>query len=119
MKGEADHAALEEATLLGAARTIADYHLVDLGVSAALLAGGLHRVPGELYAVTPQILANIDVKRGHPVLHQRGLVKLEDGREADAYFISFEQARGVRRIRDGDWQKRPGGPSAGRKHDPG
>ena len=119
MSGEPEHALLDGARALGPARTAATYHLIDVGASAALLDGGAHAVPGELYALAPAGLAAVDVRRGHPVLHQRGKVRLEDGSEAEAYFVSADQARGVRRIRGGDWRQRPGAPGAARGHDPG
>lgn len=108
MTGEEQHDKLAAARPLGEATTAPVYDLVDLGASGALCAGGVVAISGELYALEPAALAAIDVLRGHPVLHQRMPVRLADGREAEAYFMSYQQVAGRRRIRSGDWRKRPG-----------
>jgi gamma-glutamylcyclotransferase (GGCT)/AIG2-like uncharacterized protein YtfP len=106
LSGEPDHTLLERARPLGAAKTRVGYSLVDLGATGALLNGGLLSVTGELYSLTPQDLAVIDVRRGHPLVHERRLVQLEGGLEVEAYFISEDQARGRRRIRTASWKTR-------------
>lgn len=105
LSGEPDAPLLEQATLIGPARTAAKYHLVELGPNAGLLEGGLVSIVGELYEVSPQVLAGCDLKREHPVLYLRKRVELEDG-EAYAYFLRNEQTVGRRRIRGGDWKAR-------------
>ena len=119
MKGEAQHELLASARLVGEARTAPIFHLLDLGASGALLAGGPTAVVGELYALGPEALAAIDIQRGHPILHQRGPVRLEDGREAETYFLTLDQSRGVRRVRTGDWKNRRVLPGGSRLHDGG
>ena len=106
LPGEADASLLEGATHLGPARTQPKYHLIELGPNAALLEGGLVSVVGELYEVSPQILAACDLKREHPVLYLRKRVELEDGSEAYAYFLRSEQTVGRRRLKGGDWKSR-------------
>jgi gamma-glutamylcyclotransferase (GGCT)/AIG2-like uncharacterized protein YtfP len=108
MTGEEQHDKLATARPLGQATTAPVYDLIDLGASGALCAGGMVAISGELYALEPAALATIDVLRGHPVLHQRMAVRLADGREAEAYFVASQQAVGRRRVRSGDWRKRPG-----------
>lgn len=112
MAGEAQHELLAAARPLGAARTVAEFDLIDLGASAAMVAGGRTAVTGELYSLEAKALAAIDIQKGHPVLHQRTAVRLDDGRAAEAYLVSDDQARGVRRIRGGDWRHRAGAPGA-------
>jgi gamma-glutamylcyclotransferase (GGCT)/AIG2-like uncharacterized protein YtfP len=112
MKGEDQHHRLAGARPLGEATTAPSYDLVDLNSSGALVAGGTVAVVGELYALEPRALAAIDVERGHPVLHRRTTIRLADGREAEAYLMSSDQVAGRRRIRSGDWRKRPGAPGA-------
>lgn len=119
MKGEEQHEWLASARPLGEAKTPAQYALVDLGSCGALVPGGLVAVSGELYALQPAALAALDVHRGHPVLHRREAIRLADGREAQAYLLSMEQAAGCRRIREGDWRKRRGAPGAVRTRDTG
>jgi gamma-glutamylaminecyclotransferase len=106
LSGEPDADLLEGATALGAVRTAAQYHLVELGPNAALLEGGMVAVVGELYEVSAPTLARCDLKREHPVLYQRRRVTLEDQSEAYAYFLRNEQAIGRRRLPGGDWKAR-------------
>ncbi|KYF63722.1 gamma-glutamylcyclotransferase family protein [Sorangium cellulosum] len=117
MKGEDQHEWLASARSLGEATTTPQYALVDLGTSGALVQGGFVAVTGELYALSPAALAALDVHRGHPVLHRRAAIRLADGREAEAYLLSMEQAAGCRRVREGDWRKRRGAPGATRSRD--
>jgi len=119
MRGESQHELLAEARLVGEVRTKPAFHLVDLGASGALLTGGTSAVVGELYALGRVTLAALDVHKGHPILHQRCPLELEDGREADAYFISLDQSRGLRRVRTGDWKNRRVLPGSSRVHDGG
>lgn len=111
--GEEHHDKLASARSLGKAKTVARYDLVDLGAQGALVEGGLVAVSGELYGLPPAALAAIDVFRGHPVLSCRSPVRLEDGREAEAYFIAAAQSAGRRRILSGEWQKRRGATGLG------
>jgi gamma-glutamylcyclotransferase (GGCT)/AIG2-like uncharacterized protein YtfP len=113
MKGEDQHTLLNTARPLGEAATPAAYDLVDLGSTGALVAGGITAVSGELYALEPAALAAIDIDRGHPILHQRTTIRLADGRDAEAYLMASNQVAGRRRIRTGDWRKRPGAPGVG------
>jgi gamma-glutamylcyclotransferase (GGCT)/AIG2-like uncharacterized protein YtfP len=112
MKGEDQHEWLAAARPLGEAVTAATYDLVDLGASGALVPGGLVAVSGELYALEPAALAALDVHKGHPILHRRDAIRLADGREAQAYLLSSQQAAGCRRVRSGDWRRRRGAPGA-------
>ena len=106
LSGEREAILLDGATLLGAARTLPVYYLVDLGAYAALVAGGSTGVLGELYDVDLETLTRVDVARQVPTLFGRAPVQLVDVEGADAYFISVDQARGKRRLHHGDWRKR-------------
>jgi len=84
MSGQPEHARLAGARSIGPGTTEPRFDLVDLGAQAALVPGGLTAVRGEVYALGPALLASIDVYKGHPVLHQRRPVRLDDGREGAA-----------------------------------
>lgn len=81
-------ALLNGASFLGAASTVPRYHLVnvpELGEDAyGLELGGAESIPGELYQVTPEHLAELDTWEED---YQRANVMLSDGRVADSYFI--------------------------------
>lgn len=106
LPGEPDHELLAEAEHLGAAQTSAGYKLVERGTFAALVEGGLDRVYGELYEVPTALLGQLDLKRDHPRLYERKTITLEDDSEAWAYTLRADQARGLRRVRHGDWRHR-------------
>jgi gamma-glutamylcyclotransferase (GGCT)/AIG2-like uncharacterized protein YtfP len=106
LPGERDHSLLAGAEPLGAARTAPRYTLVDLGFYPALLVGGETRVAGELYLVQKKTRFAIDVHKQCPVLFQRAVVELDDGSQAEAYFMRDEQVRGKRRLKQGSWRDR-------------
>jgi len=113
MKGEPDHGRLAAARPLGEGKTLPAYDLVDLGTTGALVPGGIAAVTGELYAIEPAALAELDVSRGHPILSQRISIRLSDGRDAQAYTIRPEQSAGRRRVLSGDWRTRRGATGLG------
>ncbi|HZO15926.1 MAG TPA: gamma-glutamylcyclotransferase family protein [Polyangiaceae bacterium] len=105
LEGEPDHATLEGATRIGELRTSDGYAIVEMGALAGLVEGN-GSVLGELYEVSYDLLAACDRLRDHPRRYHRKTVRLEDGSEAEAYFVHPDQARGLRRVRDGDWRGR-------------
>jgi gamma-glutamylcyclotransferase (GGCT)/AIG2-like uncharacterized protein YtfP len=104
MSGQPEHARLAGARAVGPAKTEPCFDLVDLGAQVALALGGTTAVEGEVYALAPALLATIDVFKGHPVVHKRRRVRLDDGREVEAYTLDADQARGRRRIRSGSFR---------------
>jgi gamma-glutamylcyclotransferase (GGCT)/AIG2-like uncharacterized protein YtfP len=106
MAGEAHHELLAGATALGPGKTQPAFDLIDLGATGSLAAGGRMAVTGEVYSVSAPILAALDVHEGHPILHKRTTITLEDGRAVEAWLLDFEQVRGKRRVRSGDWRQR-------------
>ncbi|HVY49326.1 MAG TPA: gamma-glutamylcyclotransferase family protein [Minicystis sp.] len=104
LAGEASHAELAGAVLLGPARTSPDYELVDLGDYPALLRRGATSVAGELYDVAPDLLARLDAFEGHPTLFRRATVRLGDGRRAAAYLYPRRRAKTAARIDCGDYR---------------
>jgi gamma-glutamylcyclotransferase (GGCT)/AIG2-like uncharacterized protein YtfP len=105
-QGEVDHELLASAERLGEQSTKSGYTLVELGPLAGMIEGGAGAVIGELYSVDYATLSACDKKRDHPRLFRRQSVMLADGSEAHAYLLDFDQVRGRRRIRSGDWRKR-------------
>jgi gamma-glutamylcyclotransferase (GGCT)/AIG2-like uncharacterized protein YtfP len=71
---------------LGEAKTAAEFTLFDtLRGYPALLHRGDTSVKGELYEVTAETLAELDLIEGHPNLYKRERLKLADGQMAWVY----------------------------------
>lgn len=104
MSGQAEAARLQGARAIGPAATEPRFDLVDLGTQVALVPGGTTAVRGEVYAMEPSMLASLDIERGHPLRYKRIRIRLEDGREVEAYTLDESQVRGRRRIRSGDYR---------------
>jgi gamma-glutamylcyclotransferase (GGCT)/AIG2-like uncharacterized protein YtfP len=104
MSGLPEHARLDGARALGPGKTEPTFDLVDLGAQPALVLGGTTAVEGEVYALGPALLAALDVHKGHPLVHKRRRIRLDDGREVEAYTLDADQARGRRRIRSGSYR---------------
>jgi gamma-glutamylaminecyclotransferase len=105
-QGEAQHALLAGASLLGVSSTTPAFHLIDVGPYAALVRGGTTAVSGELYSVGLQTRRAIDIERQVPILFTRETIELGDGTRADAYLLTLDQVRGRRRLAHGDWKQR-------------
>jgi gamma-glutamylcyclotransferase (GGCT)/AIG2-like uncharacterized protein YtfP len=118
MANERDHALLVSASPLGPARTKAEFHLVDLGIYPALVAGGDVSVVGELYLVERKACFAIDVHKQCPVLFERVTIALEDGSHAFAYVMPEERVRGKRRLKGGSWRDRFAPPPRDRYRSP-
>ncbi len=110
LAGEADHAKLDGASLVGAAQTVPGYALVELGPLAGLVAESTGVVQGEVYLVEGPMLARLLGE--HPALYRLGPIRLDDGTTAESLVLETSQARGKRRIRSGDWRTRLGAPPA-------
>jgi gamma-glutamylcyclotransferase (GGCT)/AIG2-like uncharacterized protein YtfP len=104
MTGLPEAARLDGAERLGPAATEARFELVDLGTQVALMPGGAASVRGEVVSLPATLLASLDIERGHPLRFKRVRIRLDDGREAEAYTVDPDQARGRRRIRSGDYR---------------
>lgn len=106
LPGEREHDLIAKSVSRGPAKTAKGYTLVETRALAGLLEGGEGDVVGELWEVTYEVLRACDKRRDHPVLYERKDVKLSDGTVAHAYVLRQEQAKGLRRIKHGDWKHR-------------
>lgn len=104
MSGQPGAARLAGSRPVGPAVTEPRFDLVDLGREVALVTGGTTAVKGEVHVLDAQLLASLDVEKGHPLRYRRARIQLDDGREVDAYTLDADQARGRRRIRSGDYR---------------
>lgn len=74
-KGGANHALLGGARFVGAATTVDRYALFVDGIPFLASAPAVHRVRGEVYAVSAETLAVIDVLEDHPAWYERRAVR--------------------------------------------
>ena len=98
--GKVRHSHMKGSTFLREARTTARYALYQSpGVNYPCLVEddvlGVS-VEGELWDVPDECLAHLDVVEGVPDWFQRRIVSLEDGQEAQAYFVSKKPEDAVR-----------------------
>ena len=85
------------------ARIAPSFTLVDLGYYPALRAGGVTRVVGEVYEVSPELFEELDRFESVPHLYQRVGIQLEDGGNAYVYVQRADARRGPA-IRSGEWR---------------
>lgn len=100
--GGALNGALSTAEFIGTTKTHPQYSLYSLGAFPALIAGGNTSVVGEVYEVTPRVLADLDRIEGHPHFYVRTPIELEDGTNAEVYLLP-EEPRGCEVVASGDW----------------
>jgi gamma-glutamylcyclotransferase (GGCT)/AIG2-like uncharacterized protein YtfP len=92
-RGQRNHAQLRGAPFVGAARTLPEYRLLDLGTYPAL-ARGSRAIHGELFEVEFDLLLRLDWFEGNAYV--RRVVRLADGRSAITYFaVDAVAARAV------------------------
>jgi gamma-glutamylaminecyclotransferase len=106
MLGERNHKLLAGSASLGKAFTEEGFTLHDLGDCPGMARGGLSRVSGEVYEVTPETLSVLDELEGHPDWYERTSIRLDDGRHVEAYLMTADQMQGAELISSGDWRKR-------------
>jgi gamma-glutamylaminecyclotransferase len=84
-RGCSNHAELEGARLVATCSTAPAYGLTTSAGYPAMIPGAA-AVPGELYAVSEELLLRLDAFEGAD--YRREQVELEDGRTALAYVLS-------------------------------
>ena len=117
-----NHRLLETSTLLGRAWTLPEYELLSLGGCPGLVPAGKTSVAGELYRVTPEVLADLDRLEGHPTFYRREPLKLATARllfatdgarrevvgpkaEVIQGYVLQRPSRGLERIESGSWRR--------------
>jgi gamma-glutamylcyclotransferase (GGCT)/AIG2-like uncharacterized protein YtfP len=104
-RGEPNHHWIAAAPYLGEAQ-LPGARLYDLGPFPMAVASGdpADTIAGELYAVTPAVLAALDRFEGVPRLYERQSWRLANGTQAWVYMGRQRQVRHVARIASGRWQ---------------
>lgn len=103
-RGFAHHALLVAAEREGPAETAPGYRLVLQGSYPALVPSRAGSVRGEVYRVSDELLARLDVFEGCPELYQRHELVLADGTTALCYAIDEERARDCSELDADEWR---------------
>ena len=109
-RGFYNHGVLDDAELLGTARTAdAAFAMFNVGRYPAVrhTAERPIAVHGEVYAVSPNILADLDRLEGHPEYYTRQQVEIEGHGPCWMYLIN--QIMPAPRVESGIWEREHGG----------
>jgi len=101
-RGERNHAFLQGARFLGAARTRPLYSLHRSGITVGMAENGHQLVTGEVYELSSAHLVRLDRLGGAPGLYVRKVVQLADGSTAEAYLMPEAHARCYPEVASGD-----------------
>tara|TARA_B100000029_G_scaffold492004_1_gene552791 strand:+ start:2433 stop:2897 length:465 start_codon:yes stop_codon:yes gene_type:complete len=100
----------------GTHKTLPKYTMYDLGAFPCIINKGNTSIIGDLYEVTEDIVAKLDIIEGVPNLYKRGLIELDYDNvfEVQAYFWSYQEDDDVRlldssyKVISGDWIEQRG-----------
>jgi molybdenum cofactor guanylyltransferase len=104
LAGESNHGLLANAEFLGADR-LPHAQLYNLGDYPMMLPGD-GTVTGEVYRVTVNTLAELDILEEHPEIYFRGQIILESGRSSQVYWGRSQHTVNCPGITGGDWRLR-------------
>ncbi len=104
LPGEPNHAVLGGAHRQGVAATSPGFQLRDLGPYPGMVRAPGGVVHGEVYAVDPRSLAELDRFENHPELYRRTPIRLADGTWAEAYLLHDRHATTHPVIASGRWR---------------
>ena len=103
--GMGNHRLLAGQRLLVETKTANPYAMYSLGSYPYVrLDRPVNQIIAEVYAVTPECLARLDVLEGYPHYYNRSLVPLESGHEAWMYHIDSQYERASPLVESGDWK---------------
>ena len=103
-RNNGNHILLAGATYIADALTYEKYTMVGGGIPFVIPHTPTCRIVGEVYKVTPKILARLDMLEGHPNFYYRVIIHTNTGRRAWVYFCN--QGRGTL-FPTGDFNKPP------------
>lgn len=100
-RGESNHHYLRAAAYLGEYVTAAAYTMFDLGAYPGVVATGVTRIKGEVYAIDRLILRHLDVLEDYPCSYGRKTLATPWGA---AWIYLYQQAlHGSSAVAQGDW----------------
>ncbi|MDR9826866.1 gamma-glutamylcyclotransferase family protein [Vibrio sp. FNV 38] len=102
-QGECNHHYLSQCEFLGCCETTPDYALFDLGSYPAVISGH-HSIHGEVYWVSDDVLAQLDILEDIPVEYRRETMATPFG---TAWIYLYQQLADLDvEIASGDWFQR-------------
>ncbi|MCP1675571.1 gamma-glutamylcyclotransferase (GGCT)/AIG2-like uncharacterized protein YtfP [Natronocella acetinitrilica] len=102
--GGSNHRLLTAGRCLGTHWTEPRYTMLDCGAYPGVVMGGTHAIHGEVYQVTPRIMAQLDRLEDYPRSYDRSLLETPWG---GAWIYIFRPgAMCLPTIPGGDWMRR-------------
>lgn len=108
-KGKSNHSVLTDRAQFMRPATIQGAVMVDLGSFPAIIKG-TGEVTGEVYSITPEIMARLDRLEGHPRFYKREIIDIGEGQQAWTYYLSESNAKHIndnisqyRIVANGNW----------------
>ncbi|MCX8084218.1 MAG: gamma-glutamylcyclotransferase [Calditerrivibrio sp.] len=96
-KGKQFNYLMKDAKFLGRAETVEKYAMYKDNIPYVVKDEQVSTIKGEVYLVNEKILHELDKFEEHPNYYYRELIKvrLDTGKEMDAYIYFFPEKRGV------------------------
>ncbi len=101
-KGGENHALLTGSENLGMAMTTGKYTMLDMGDYPAVIDQGFHAIVGEVYMVSGEIIAKLDVLEEYPDYYQRIIISTPYG-DAWIYVLKNMPDQQLPEVNSGDW----------------
>lgn len=101
-QGEPNHYLLEDSEFLGVYETPPAYTLYDFGTSPGLVEGN-DTIVGEVYRISDEVLAKLDVFEDVSVEYRRDTIETPFGEAWIYLYLGTEQGQA---IESGDWNLR-------------
>lgn len=103
-KAEPNHHWLEDSHFVGHFTTPARYSMIHLGAYPAVIAAGSTAITGEVYHVTPEVMAKLDLLEDFPNAYDRKHIPTPYGQAW--MYLWIQGAEGHSIIKSGDWKQR-------------
>ena len=98
-----NHRVIEGAIFLGEHITNSEYSMVSLGGFPGVIENGDTSIVGEVYEVTDEIFARLDMLEGYPTFYGRKQIKTAYGK-AWIYLLSSGYLSKYAKIASGNWR---------------
>jgi gamma-glutamylcyclotransferase (GGCT)/AIG2-like uncharacterized protein YtfP len=102
--GHSNHRLLSGCRLIGPHTTAPLYTMLNLGAYPGVVTDGRNAIVGEVYAVSPRRLVQLDRLEGYPRLYDRRLIPTTYG--PAWMYLYLQPHRHFGRVPSGDWNRR-------------